>query len=486
MRAKGSKFARKHAFNEDEKIKKLSPLSPEFEDFFNNHYSFTKRFLKLSYNEQIKLISELYNISGISDDSYADLSAFYIQKIHELTDSDYEEGVYEPVAIDEKRLIRMDCHGSINCRRIDQLSDLYRYFNSHHGSKKYLLREYDLETSPNWKVMAQFESFRSIAPKIKHALYKMQINPDALKIMTINDFCDVIYKKFSDGSEKAHFIPGQASIKSRYIKQFMKECGDSFSRTLLEKGLDERCIKALCNQMKRFGSCNLDTLVITETHYTERTLKNLKKAGFDTKNLTVGMPIPEDFINYLIDNKKEQLILARNNDGSLPDKYSLPRLELHHNHAVKFADAGYLASSNYPDRFVLVEAKMHRGYYHLFDSLIKQNDMQNYFSRLDISNRYTRMRIGFATSDALYGDFENNQAFYKRAAEDKKYRVNYFECQEEYAKNVEDIVEKYNIEIMNYGSKRTQDLAQNIKTFKKFTPSAKIKHYRKNGKKTER
>ena len=454
MKPKGSKFARKHNIIAEEPEKKLPPVPPEYYDFFENQYGFTKRFLNLYYDEQVELISYLYKLSSSEDKEYAELSDFYIQKIHELTDSDYEKGVYEPVAVDEKRLIRMDCYGSISRRRPDQLSDLYRYFQGRKEQKHHLLRDYDLDSSPFWKVMAQFESFRRIAPKVKRALYKAQINPDALKVMTVNDYCDLIYKAFAGNTEKSHFIKEQESVKNRFIRQFMKECGDSFYRLLIDKGIDERCVKSLCNKMKRFGSCNLDSLIVTENHYTPRVLKDLKKAGFDTGKLEVGMPIPEEFINYLVDNGQEKLILARNDDGSLVNPYQLPRLEVHHGFAVKFADADYLAASNYPDRLVLIEANMHRGYYHLFDSLVKQNNLQNYYSRLNINNKYMRLRIGFSDEDALYGDFENTPAFRQRAAEDKKHRANYFECQKEYDRNVIDIMNKYAEEFRQYGPKK--------------------------------
>ena len=456
MKNKGSKYARKHRLEtENAQDDKLLDMPEEFVDFFENHYSFEKRFMKLSYDKQISLISCFYAFASSKDDDYGNISSFYLQKLHEITDSDYEEGVYEPVAVDEKRLIRMDCYGSITKRRPDQLSDLYRFFKKRQREKKkHLLREYDIDNAPAWKVMAQFESFRSIESKIKRALYQSQIHPDALKVMTINDFCDVVYNTFNDENddcEKAYFIKNQNSIKNRYIKQFMKECGDSFYRMLIERGIDERAVKSLCNKMRRFGSCDLDSLVITETHYTKQILKDLDRYGFDVSKIEVGMPIPDKFVNYLIDNNKEHLILARNSDGFPLNKYVLPRLELHHSRAVKFADSGYLAASNYPNRLVLVESLMHQKYYHLFDSILKQNDMQNIFSRLNISNKYMRMRLGFADEDALYCDFENTPNFRQRSIEDKKHRVNYFEMRDEYQQNIGAISKKYEKELRNFG-----------------------------------
>ena len=465
MKPKGSKYARKHYIEHEQEKVVSYPL--EFADFFENYYNFEKRFLKLSYDEQINLIACLYDFASTGDKNYGELSSFYLGKIHELTDSDYEEGIYEPVAVDEKRLIRMDCHGSISRRRPDQLSELYKYFKNQPKKKKFLLREYNIENSPAWKVMAQFESFRKIAPKIKRSLYKSQINPDALNVMNINDYCDVIYNTFSKGGEKAHFIETKDSIKHHYVRQFMKECGDTFYRMLIERGIDKRAVKSLCNRMYRFGSCDLESLVVTETHYTARILKDLKKNGFNVRGIEAGMPIADDFVNYLIDADREDLLLARNPDGSPVDKYVLPRLELHHNKAVQFADSEYLASANYPDKLVLLESKIHRQYYHLFDSIIKQNEMQNYFSRLNISSRYTRMRLGFAHDDALFGDFENTTAFRKRAEEDKKHRVNYFEMQDQYLANVLSVIDKYKLNFNKFGSKYYQNLVQKLRPTRK-------------------
>lgn len=480
---KGSKFARKHNIEIDVvEDDKLLDIPEEFVDFFENHYNFSKRFLKLPYDKQISLISCLYKFSSTEDAYYGNLSSFYLQKVHEITDSDYEEGSFEPVAVDEKRLIRMDCYGSITKRRQDQLSFLYRFFKNRQKKQKHLLREYDFDKSPAWKVMAQFESFRSIEPKLKRALYQDRINPDILKVMTITDFCDLIYNTYRDeNSEKAYFIKPQNSVKNRYIKHFMKECGDTFYRMLIERGIDERAVKSLCNKMRRFGSCDLESLVVTETHYTPQILKDLSRNGFDVRGIEVGMPIPDKFINYLIDNDKEQLVAAKTKDGFPINKYVLPRLELHHSRAVKFADSEYLAASNYPDRLVLVESLMHQKYYHIFDSILKQNDMRNIFSRLNISNKYMRMRLGFASDDALYGDFENTPQFRQRLIEDKKHRVNYFEMRNQYYENVHEISEKYSDEMGGFGAKVGKDISHKLKVEKKMGIFSAMKKQKKSG-----
>ncbi|MBR3502415.1 MAG: hypothetical protein IKO06_05875 [Alphaproteobacteria bacterium] len=430
-----------------------------------DYHSFSNKFLDLSYLEQIKFIEALNKEAGETDGLDGRLS-FYFQEINRLTGSDYEEGIFSPLALDEKRLIRMDCYGSISRRRNDQLSKLYLFFKYRLKPQKHALKEYDLDNSPMWKVMAQFESFRKIKQKIRKALHRSRINPDALKIMTISDYCDVIYNEFSDGGDKARFLEPEDTVKNRFVREFMKKCGKQFEKILLERGIDERCVKSLCRKMRRYGSCDLDSLVVTEIYYTPQVISNLKKIGFDTKKAKVGARIPEELVEHLMDVNQDYLLEALNPDGSKVYTYQLPRLELHHNRAVNFADSEYLASTNYPNHLVLVESKMHHGYYHLFDSVVQQNDLQNFYARLNIKNEMMRLRIGFSYEDALFCDFENIRAFKDRAAKDQEKRVNYFVCQQEQMDNVIDIVNKYNLEINQFGSRKTQNFVRKIKPSK--------------------
>ena len=67
-----------------------------------------------------------------------------------------------------------------------------------------------------------------------------------------------------------------------------------------------------------------------------------------------------------------------------------------------------------------------------------------------------RMRLGFAYEDAIMGDFENTAAFRKRAEEDKKHRVNYFEMQKILDNNKLKMQEKYNLDFTNFGAKNQQ------------------------------
>jgi hypothetical protein len=77
------------------------------------------------------------------------------------------------------------------------------------------------------------------------------------------------------------------------------------------------------------------------------------------------------------------------------------------------------------------------------------------------------MRLGFAHDDALFGDFENTTAFRKRAEEDKKHRVNYFEMQDQYLANVLSVIDKYKLNFNKFGSKYYQNLVQKLRPTRK-------------------
>lgn len=441
-------------------------VAEKFDILFKSSKGFESMFLKLSHTEQLSFVGMLKDLLQSKNQKDRKIAAQKLNYIHEMTGSSYQEGCSDPLFLDEKRLIRMDFYGCINRRRDDQLSPLYKYFCRHRDEMVHRANDYDLQNSPNWKVLRQFQSFRSIEPQIKRYLQSRKMNPDVLLVMTVSDFCDVIYQAVNrDGTEKAHFIEKENCIKNKFVRNFMKKFGKEFKANLLNKNIDERCVNSLCNQMKRFGVCDLDCLVVTEIYHTKRTLKDLQEHGYDVSNVKIGDKIPQKLVNKLVDEDKAHLIAARDADGHLIDKYVLPRLEVHHGYAVKFTDSDSLAMSNYPNNLVLVESRMHQYYYHLFDTFIKQNNMQNFFSHLNIENKNMRMRIGFGREDAVFGDMENTEEFLKRKQEDLLYRVNYYDCQAEYMNNVAMMIRKYDIKINTYGANAYSVMADQLRDF---------------------
>ena len=124
---------------------------------------------------------------------------------------------------------------------------------------------------------------------------------------------------------------------------------------------------------------------------------------------------------------------------------------------------------------------MHRSYYHLFDAVYKQNNMNNYYSRLNVNNPYMISILGFKEKDSIYFDFENTTAFKRREAEDKKYVVNYLQEMELRMQNEIDITEKYHIpynssaiqssnRIINALSEKSEK-TENMKRFAKWLSS---------------
>lgn len=505
MGQKGSKYARKHQIispkaNEQQSAaphqavkNKLSDDNQIIWDILSEPYHFEESFLNLSYQQQILMVVTLHDIIKNQEKNplrgtaaeFADMAQIHLNKIHMLTDSSIDNGNFEPLADDEKRIIRMDCYGKINKRPDHQLSSIYKFFKDPKNAVKAKFTEYDLGNSPSWRVFRQFESFRSIEFRVKCYLYRQNINPDALKAMTVNDYCDVIYNTFvkADSRGTANFIAPEKNIRIRLIKAFMRHCGKDFEQLLINKGNDPRCAASLCNAMRRFGHTDIDTLSITETHYTPRILSDLAKAGYDVSMVSTGDEIAQSFVNLLIDENKEDLILARDEKGRLIDRSKLPRLEVHHKHAVQFTSSnGYLAKANYPHNLLLVDSLMHKNYYHLFGTVYKQNQMNNFYSRLNANNPYMVSILGFNERDSAYFNFENTQAFRKRESEDKRYVVNYLQEMENRMQNEIDISEKYHIpynssaiqnsnRIMNSLAEKSCEKSENMKRFAKWLSS---------------
>lgn len=153
-------------------------------------------------------------------------------------------------------------------------------------------------------------------------------------------------------------------------------------------------------------------------------------------------------------------------------------MELHHKHAVQFtACNGYLARANYPHNLLLVDAPMHRNYYHLFDAVYKQNQMNNFYQRLNANNPYMVSILGFNEQDSIYFDFEKTAVFKKREAADKANVVNYLQEMEQRMQNEITIAEKYNIPYNNTAIQSssnglnllTEKMGKNSENLQKFS-----------------
>lgn len=463
MVKKKNPYVTKHQ-QDDDRLLSWAGQNADLWQILKEPYNFEKIFLALPYKRQLEFIRTMQTVQNgrfdiISQKKRATLMFAmneFFEKIQWMTETTYEEGRgFYPLANDEKRIVRMECYGTIDARKPHQLSACYHFFTSGIKKKHYKLKDYDLMKSPIWRVFNQFESFRSIAPKIKKYFYDNKINPDVLTVMSVNDFCDAIYHTFATRSDqsKARFL--QKPLKNQFVMDFMKKCGKQFYQYLLDKKIDERLVFSLCHAMKRYGICDINSITAIETHFTRQVLSDLEKHGFNVKRYSVGTKIPLSLIDSLIDNGQGALLAARDKEGQMLDKSALPQFEVHNADGVQFAHSSsggkmyyerYLAQVNYPNSLMLVESDLHHLYFHGYDSVIRTgHETECYYSRINSNNPYMALIDGFDSKHQIFCNMEDNVAFLQREKEDKENVVNYFAMSLERINNIKRISQKYGI-----------------------------------------
>lgn len=452
-------MSRKKSYLEKHSVRStgISPLqqwkeqNPDLVRVLQFPHHFEDNFLQLPYERQIAMVTLLVDIitdrASVSSPKLINMSSDLMERIHWMTSSYYDEGnSYYPISADEKKLVRMESYGTIDRRRDHTLSPVYKYFMRPENHRKFRLKDYDLHKSPMWRVFRQFESFRGIELPIRRYMFKNRINPDILKVMTVTDFCDIIYRNYAENehSSFARFLP--QGYKNLFVMHFMEKNGDKLEQHLINKGNDPRAARSLCRMMRNHGICDVDSLIVTEIKFTKRVLNDLNKKGYDISKFKYGEKIPEDFIEKVFDDNNELLLLARNKKGQPLSKDKLPHYEVHHKNAVKFsANGGYLAKSNYEENLMLVESKMHSAYYHSLDRIERDSKFEErYFSRINVSSSDLCLIDGFnITEDAIFCDLSNTKNAKKRSAEDKENIVNYYEMELERLNNLKEISDKY-------------------------------------------
>lgn len=460
MAKKRATYAEKHKFIRAENGVLGNPNEVSYAPLlkiFDNKNNFENTFLTLSYKEQILVVKYLINIANGKNivqqkgvhEYFQEHALTLLEHIHWMTNSFYEnDNSFFPISKDERRLLRMECYGSISRRTEKDLSHAYKFFKSEYNIGNFPLSSYNLTASPMWKVFQQFTSFRSITPQIRRFLYNSQINPEALKIMSINDFCDVIHATFAERPEMpiAYFM--QTGLKNQFVIDIMRFYGKDFAKHLIKnRHIDRRAAYSLVRMMSLYGLCNPKLVVITETHYTKRIIEDLKSAGYPTEKLRIGAKIPEIVIQKLFDNHDEQLIVARDKKGNPLSNECLPSYQVHHKGAIKFADNKLgLAGTNYKSNMMLAEEQMHQIYFHGFDDIRDIGKNECFYSRLNVILPDIVIMDGFdSTNNAFCYDFAHTPEQIRRETEDKKYMTNYWKCKIEYLQNVIEISKKYGI-----------------------------------------
>ena len=455
-----------------------TPYEQKLMDILLDPVNFKKKFISLNLDEQLamnQLLAEISkygetaDLSGFAKD-FAEGAKYLLDNIHEIAGTEYDKGVFTKIHRDEKRLIRMECHGTINLRTPHQLSIFYKFFNKPENKGRWNLHAYEMKKSPMWRVFMQFESFRKITPTVKQYMCRKGINPDALKVMTVSDFCDVIFQAYKQSAKdiKVSFLSEGESVKAQYVKEFMRRCGEKYKKMKTEEakqlGIRPEAVEAVCNAMRLFGITDPTKVTVTSYVYTPRILKDLEKAGYEAEDIEQGSPIPQVFTDYLVLHHQEKLIQARDENDRIITTEGLEGEELHHIGAVLIAaNNGYLARTNYPNMFVLVGQRYHKKYIHYYDRILKHNDEEEFYQRLTIKDKRTRAMLGFGKSKWILADFEDSAEFKKREENDKLYVVNYNKMTTERLKNEVEIAQKYDI---NYTRVAITQKLEEIKSIK--------------------
>lgn len=455
--------------------------------------SFISTFHSLDYENQIATYQVLTLLSKPSnqDDESRNDAMFKLERIAKSIGLEFTEKQDCFLSKDERHIIRMDFYGAIDRLKESEqkrkLSKPYMELMSAPLKKRHRTEDYDFASAPMWPLFERFDSFRKIEKKLKQYLVRKRIDPKILSLMDVRDFSDLISKTFqkslkqvkmekmksfqkseihlrsylSDrrinpdvfaelGSKihkdlaalpdnenvyeiKAHFEEPM-SVRKKFVHAIVDRYGDEIKENMLAKGYDKRYVLSMLNAMKKYGSTKTEKLVITETHFTDRILKDLKK--FKINCFKKGEPIPQVLVDYLIEGGQGYLIAARDEEGQKILASDFPSFEVHHKHAVSGSgDLSNIASINYPDNLCLVFEKIHAHVLHGIDIIVSEKQHDSYSKRTEFVNDDVIIMAGLNKEDQLSCSFTNTNVYKKRQKQDSSKHASYPECYAALLKN---------------------------------------------------
>ncbi|MDD4556834.1 MAG: hypothetical protein PHE89_05880 [Alphaproteobacteria bacterium] len=168
-------------------------------------------------------------------------------KKHDLI---YAEEPYFPLNKIEKDIIAADYKGIIRPVDYENLSDFYKTYRGKEEKPQYELSEYALENSKAWALFAQFKNFKILETCVKRHLQELNIPPQKIKKLVIEDFADILHLEQS--KQKKPLFLGQ---RKSFIKDFIKKNEQAFRLILQDLKVDPRYINALVTSMKKNGVC---------------------------------------------------------------------------------------------------------------------------------------------------------------------------------------------------------------------------------------
>ena len=455
--------------------------------------SFVSTFHNLDYESQIatyQVLTQLSKPSNPDEESQTD-ALYKLKRIAQSIGLEFVEQQDCYLSKDERHIIRVDFYGSVDClkegERKRKLSKPYMELMASPLKKRCKMEDYDFSTAPMWPLFARFSSFRKIEKKLKQYLVKNKIDPKILSLMDVRDFSDLIYNTFKKSAKdrkletlrnlqkpkknlKSYLIsrkinpeilstldekickdliilPGDEeifeakanfekpiSVRKRFVINIAERYGDQIAESLLSKGYDKRYVFAMLNAMKKYGATKTEKLVVTETHFTDRIIKDLKKLKINC--FKKGEEIPQVLIDYLIESGYGNLIAARDENDQKLFSSDFPSFEVHHKHAVsKSGDLTNIASINYAENLCLVFDKIHTHVLHGMDIIVSDNRRDAYSRRTEFMDDDIIIMSGLNRTDQTFYTFSNGCAQEKRQKQDSATTASYDKCLEQLIKN---------------------------------------------------
>ncbi len=436
MSRKGRYAKRKEVLRQKEPSVEQQIANQPFLAVVYDDKTFVERFHALAYEDKLKAYQTLTTLAHDSNTLSESRQDAY-NKINVILQSMGLKIVEHKNCYldkDERLIIRMDFYGSIDRleknKRERKLSKPYLDLISNPLKKRPKTEAYDFKTAPMWPLFERFNSFRKIEKDLIHYLAKHKIDPKILSLMSARDFSDLIFLTFQKSKDDTRvFFEKPTAVRKEFVKHLVTEKGEEIAAVLRANGYkDERYITSMLNAMRRFGTSKSDKLIVTELYFTDRVLKDLKKEKINCDEFKKGDPIPQVLIDYLIDNDKGNLIVARNEQGKPIYGSQFPSFEVHHKRAISTSgDFLNAASVNYNDNLCLVLSDVHTHVLHGFDYIV-DSKRDSYSRRTEFISPHVVFMAGFDKSSQIELDCQQRVVEKRRQKQDERFCVSYDEC----------------------------------------------------------
>ena len=195
----------------------------------------------------------------------------------------YIEKKHYALSRPEKHLIRIDFYGTVNKPRPDQKSEAYTQNSTVFGEElsrkekkkaknslnndlvqapssslqekpKYSPQDYDLSTSPTWRLMRTFPRFHTIENKVRIQMAKQGLAPQILPYLNVYDYSDILYNYYQKPeTQEGESVRIFLGARQAFIKDLFRKHADWFRDYFKRHNYDERYAEALIKSAQRKG-----------------------------------------------------------------------------------------------------------------------------------------------------------------------------------------------------------------------------------------